>query len=60
MGYNILKSFSHTITKLYPSLTHLKTDYKYIKDLQGVRTDVVAKLNVDTVYKRFVIGHMYI
>ena len=47
MGYNILKSFGHTITKLYPSLTYLKTDYKYIKDLQGVRTDVVAKLNVD-------------
>ena len=47
MGYNILKSFGHTITKLYPSLTYLKTNYKYIKDLQGVRTDVVAKLNVD-------------
>lgn len=47
MGYNILKSFGHTITKLYPSLAHLKTDYKYIKDLQGVRTDVVAKLNVN-------------
>lgn len=46
-GYNILKSFGHTITKLYPSLTYLKTNYKYIKDLQGVRTDVVAKLNVD-------------
>lgn len=47
MGYNILKSFGHTITKLYPSLTYLKTNYKYIKDLQGVRTDVVAKLNVN-------------
>ncbi len=47
MGYNILKSFGHTITKLYPSLTHLKTNYKYIKDLQGVRADVVAKLNVN-------------
>ena len=47
MGYNILKSFGHTITKLYPSLTYLKTNYKYIKDLQGVRADVVAKLNVD-------------
>lgn len=47
MGYNILKSFGHTITKLYPSLTYLKTNYKYIKDLQGVRADVVAKLNVN-------------
>ena len=26
MGYNILKSFGHTITKLYPSLTYLKTN----------------------------------
>ncbi len=47
MGYNILKSFGHTITKLYPSLTYLKTDYKYIKDLQGVRVDAIAKLNVN-------------
>ena len=47
MGYNILKSFGHTITKLYPSLTYLKTNYKYIKDLQGVRTDAIAKLNVN-------------
>lgn len=47
MGYNILKSFGHTITKLYPSLTYLKTNYKYIKDLQGVRVDAIAKLNVN-------------
>ena len=47
MGYNILKLFGHTITKLYPSLTYLKTNYKYIKDLQGVRTDAIAKLNVN-------------
>ncbi len=45
-GYDILKSFGHTITKLYPSLTHLKTDYKYIKDLQGVRVNVKASLCV--------------
>ena len=46
-GYNILKSFGHTITKLYPSLTYLKTNYKYIKDLQGVRANVVVSLSVD-------------
>lgn len=46
-GYDVLKSFGHTITDLYPSLTHLKTDYKYIKDLQGVRVNVVASLSVD-------------
>lgn len=46
-GYNILKSFGHTITKLYPTLTFLKTDHKYIKDLQGVRANVVVSLSVD-------------
>ena len=46
-GYNILKSFGHTITKLYPVLTFLKTDHKYIKDLQGVRANVVVSLSVD-------------
>ena len=45
-GYDILKSFGHTITNLYPSLTHLKTDYKYIKDLQGVRVNAKASLCV--------------
>ena len=46
-GYNILKSFGHTITKLYPALTFLKTDHKYIKNLQGVRANVVVSLSVD-------------
>lgn len=46
-GYEILKSFGHTITPIYPSLTSLKTDYKYIKELQGVRIDAVVKLSVD-------------
>lgn len=46
-GYNILKSFGHTITKLYPALTFLKTDHKYIKDLQGVRANVVVSLSAD-------------
>lgn len=46
-GYNVLKSFGHTITDLYPSLTKLKTDYKYIKDLQGVRSNVELNLSVN-------------
>ena len=46
-GYDILKSFGHTITNLYPSLTHLKTDYKYIKDLQGVRVNAKVSLCVN-------------
>lgn len=50
-GYNILKSFGHTVTDLYPSLTQLKTNYKYIKDLQGVRTNAVVNLSVDGLIK---------
>lgn len=43
-GYEILKSFGHSITKLYPSLTNLKTNYKYIKDLAGVRVNSKVSL----------------
>lgn len=46
-GYKVLKSFGHTITDLYPSLTSLKTDYKHNKDLQGVRVNAVCSLSVD-------------
>lgn len=46
-GYEILKSFGHTITHLYPSLTNLKTDYKYIKELQGVRADAIVNLSIN-------------
>lgn len=50
-GYEILKSFGHKIEELSPSLTYLKTDYKYIKELQGVRSDVEVKLSVDSLIK---------
>lgn len=48
-GYDVLKGFGHKIEKLYPSLTYLKTDYKYIKDIAGVRFDCLASLSVDGV-----------
>ena len=51
-GYGILKSFGHTITKLFPSLTYLKTNYKYIKDLQGVRADCIVNLSVDGIIEQ--------
>ncbi len=46
-GYDILKKFGHTITDLYPSLTQLKSDHKYIKELQGVRVNAKASLCVN-------------
>lgn len=47
IGYRILKSFGHEITALYPSLTSLKTDYKHIKSIAGVRFDSKVSLVVN-------------
>ncbi len=38
-GYDILKSFGHTMTKLFPVLVQIKTDATYVKALKGVRAD---------------------
>ena len=50
-GYEILRKFGHNIKTLYPSLTYLKTDYKYIKDIAGVRFDCLVSLSVDKTIK---------
>lgn len=47
IGYEILKGFGHKIEPIYPSLTYLNTNYKYINDLAGVRCDAVVSLSVD-------------
>lgn len=57
-GYGVLKSFGHTITDLYPSLTYLKTDYKYIKDLQGVRVNAKTSLSVDGKIEKKEVGQV--
>ena len=36
-GYEIAKSFAHTVTPLYPALVQLKTDTRYTKTLKGIR-----------------------
>lgn len=46
-GYELLKKFNHTLEDRYPSLTTLTTDYKYMKDLAGVRSDGISSLIVD-------------
>lgn len=45
-GYNLVKKY-HNITKLFPSLVSLISDYKYLKDLSGVRIDANLKLICD-------------
>lgn len=43
-GYDLLKSFGHRMTKLYPSLVQIKTDATYAKSLKGVRADAGVSL----------------
>lgn len=42
-GYDLLKSFNHTITKLTPSIVQLQTDIALIKGLKGLKQKVLAK-----------------
>ena len=40
LGYDLLASFGHRRTELYPSLVQLKTDNTWTRPLKGVRTQV--------------------
>ncbi|MBO5530339.1 MAG: aminoacetone oxidase family FAD-binding enzyme [Bacilli bacterium] len=44
MGYDLLKSFGHTITKLSPSLVQITSDNKFLKELSGIRSEVNLSL----------------
>ena len=44
MGYTFLKKFNHTIIKPLPALVQLVSDFKYLKDWSGVRSDVIVRL----------------
>ncbi len=57
-GYEILKSFNHTINKTYPALTYLKTNYKYMKEIKGVRFDGNVSLLVDNEVKALEYGQI--
>lgn len=39
IGYNLLKSFNHSITKITPSLVQITSDNKYLKELSGIRSE---------------------
>lgn len=47
IGYRIGKTFGHNIIDQYPTIVQLKSDYKKIKSLKGVRIDTKATLYVD-------------
>ena len=46
-GYKFLKGFNHTITPILPALVQLESDFKYLKEWDGVRSDVVLELFED-------------
>ena len=50
MGYNFLKKFNHTIIKPLPALVPLISNFKYLKDWDGVRSDVKLELFEDDKY----------
>ena len=44
IGYDLLKSFNHTITRLSPSLVQITSDNKYLKELSGIRCEANLSL----------------
>lgn len=47
MGYDFLNKFNHTIIKPLPALVPLISNFKYLKEWDGVRSDVVLELFED-------------
>lgn len=44
IGYELLKSFNHNITKITPSLVQITSDNKYLKELSGIRCEANLSL----------------
>lgn len=58
MGYAFLKQLGHTIIKPLPSLVQLRSNEKYFKIWNGVRTDVKISLYEDDKFIREEIGEL--
>lgn len=43
-SYILLEKLGHSITNLYPSLVQIETEDKYLKELDGVRTDAIVSI----------------
>ena len=43
-GYQLLRSFGHSCTKLFPALVQLKTENSFVKALKGIRADTSIRL----------------
>ena len=49
-AYSILEKLSHEIIKPVPALVQLESNFKYLKDWDGIRSDVVVELFEDNNY----------
>lgn len=58
MGYSFLEKFGHTIVEPLPSLVQLTTDFSYLKEWDGVRSDVEIELFVDGKYLKKEVGEI--
>ena len=58
MGYDFLKEFNHTIIKPLPALVQLESNFKYLKEWDGVRCDVRLELFEDDKYLDFEEGEV--
>lgn len=47
MGYDFLRKFGHNIIKPLPALVQLNSDFKYCRELSGIRSDVILSLYED-------------
>ena len=50
LGYSLLEKLGHSIIKPLPALVQLTSNFKYLKDIDGVRTDVYMELFEDDKY----------
>lgn len=48
-GYNLAKSLGHSIINPVPALVQLKSDYKYLKAMSGIKLNGFAEVLVDDI-----------
>lgn len=58
MGYNFLRNFNHSIVNVRPALVQLKSNSPYLKELDGVRSDVKISLYKDNNLLKSEIGEL--
>ena len=46
-GYELFKSFNHTITPLLPAITQIKTENQFTKQLKGIKADANLSIFVN-------------